>query len=203
MRKIKKKKIKTKTFFCRSLIASFNRFRCIRSPCSNIGPVGSWFSITSSSFDVRVWSNNAVAKSWHCRLNSWYSFCNLNIFFCLIRILIFNFGFLIIMWDSWSDNLMVSNKKKEINKTKFYLNTLNSCSKKLRRRNSQESSKAVSIGSFEESAIKLGLAKARYALIRERECRSESSKREITHSSQPHLWNFGPIPPPKKIEDSK
>lgn len=73
------------------------------------------------------------------------------------------------------------------NKTKFCLSTLNSCSKKLRRRNSQESSNAVSIGSFEESAIKLGLAKARYALIRERECRSESSKREITHSSQPHL----------------
>lgn len=82
-------------------------------------------------------------------------------------------------------SLMVNIKKK--NKTKFCLNTLNSCSKKLRRRNSQDSSKAVSIGSFEESAIKLGLAKARYALIRERECRSESSKRDITHSSQPHL----------------
>lgn len=66
--------------------------------------------------------------------------------------------------------------------------TLNSCSKKLKRRNSQESSKAVNIGSFDESAIRLGLAKARYALIRDRECRSESSKREITHSSQPQLW---------------
>lgn len=70
-----------KTFFCRNLIANFRRFKCIRSPCSNIGPdklVGSWFSITSSSFEVRVWSNNAVAKSWHCRLNSWYSLWNLH-----------------------------------------------------------------------------------------------------------------------------
>lgn len=65
--------------------------------------------------------------------------------------------------------------------------TLNSCSKKLKRRNSQDSSNAVKIGSFELSDIKLGLAKARYAFIRERECRSESSKREITQSSQPHL----------------
>lgn len=63
------------TFFCRSLIANFKRFKCMRSPCSNIGPVGSWFSITSNSFDVRVWSSSAVAKSWHCLRNSWYSFC--------------------------------------------------------------------------------------------------------------------------------
>lgn len=26
------------TFFCRNLIANFKRFRCMRSPCSNIGP---------------------------------------------------------------------------------------------------------------------------------------------------------------------
>lgn len=47
--------------------------------------------------------------------------------------------------------------------------TLNSCSKKLKRRSSHDSSKAVRMGSLEESATRLGLAKARYALIRERE----------------------------------
>lgn len=65
--------------------------------------------------------------------------------------------------------------------------TLNSCSKKLKRRNSQDNSKAVNIGSFDDSAIKLGLANARYAFIRDRECRKESSRRDITHSSHPHL----------------
>lgn len=65
--------------------------------------------------------------------------------------------------------------------------TLNSCSRKLSRRNSQDSSNAVNIGSFDESEIRLGLANARYAFIRERECLSESSKRAMTHSSQPHL----------------
>lgn len=54
-------------------------------------------------------------------------------------------------------------------------------------RNSQESSKAVRIGSFEESAMREGEARARYAFILLRECRSESSIREVTHSSQPHL----------------
>lgn len=99
-------------FFCRNLMANFSRFKCIRSPCSYIGPVGSWFSITSSSLDVRVWSSRAVAKSWHCLRSSWYSF-------------------------------------------------LNSCSRKLSRRNSHDNSKAVSIGSLDDSAIRLGLAKAR------------------------------------------
>lgn len=65
--------------------------------------------------------------------------------------------------------------------------TLNSCSRKLRRRNSHDNSKAVNIGSFDDNDIKLGLAKARYALMRDRECRNESSNRDITHSSQPHL----------------
>lgn len=38
--------------------------------------------------------------------------------------------------------------------------TLNSCSKKLRRLNSHDNSKAVKIGSLEDKAIKLGLARA-------------------------------------------
>jgi hypothetical protein len=38
--------------------------------------------------------------------------------------------------------------------------TLNSCSKKLSRRNSHDNSKAVKIGSLEDKAIKLGLARA-------------------------------------------
>ena len=172
-----------KTFFCRNLIANFRRFKCIRSPCSNIGPdklVGSWFSITSSSFEVRVWSNNAVAKSWHCRLNSWYSLWNLHkqsIFYSALvkNSVFFRFFFSVSIW-LW---LLWITRSGNI--------TLNSCSKKLKRRNSHESSKAVNIGSFDDSDIKLGLAKARYAFIRERECRSESSSREITQSSQPHL----------------
>lgn len=73
--------------------------------------------------------------------------------------------------------------------------TLNSCSRKLNRRSSHDSSNAVKIGSFDDKAIKLGLANARYALMRERECRNESSERDWTHSSQPHLnsakKNFG------------
>lgn len=172
-----------KTFFCRNLIANFRRFKCIRSPCSNIGPdklVGSWFSITSSSFEVRVWSNNAVAKSWHCRLNSWYSLWNLHkqsiCYSALVKISLSIRNFFsesIWLWLFW------------IRRSGHI--TLNSCSKKLKRRSSHESSKAVNIGSFDDNDIKLGLAKARYAFIRERECRSESSSREITQSSQPHL----------------
>lgn len=65
--------------------------------------------------------------------------------------------------------------------------TLNSCSRKLRRLSSQESSNAVNIGSLDDNEIKLGLANALYAFIRDRECLNESSSREITHSSQPHL----------------
>lgn len=62
------------TFFCRSFTANLRRLRCILSPCSKAGPVGSWFNSTSSSCDDRVWSNKAVAKSWHCFLSSRYSF---------------------------------------------------------------------------------------------------------------------------------
>lgn len=80
---------------------------------------------------------------------------------------------------------IVPNKKK----THFSL-TLNSCSKKLNLRNSHDSSNAVKIGSFDERAIRLGLANALYAFILDRECRSESSNRDITHSSQPHLKHF-------------
>lgn len=123
------------TFFWRSLIANFNRFRCMRSPCSYIGPVGSWFSITSSSLEVRVWSSSAVAKSWHWRRNSWYSFLCAIVFYLLQT-----FG----KMDTEKDWL-----------------TLNSCSKKLRRRSSHDSSNAVRMGSLDERAIKLGLASAR------------------------------------------
>lgn len=52
-------------------MASLSRFRCILSPCSNAGPVGSWFSSTSNSYELLVWSSKAVAKSWHCLLSSW------------------------------------------------------------------------------------------------------------------------------------
>ena len=58
------------TFFCLYLIANFRRFRLILSPCSKAGPFGSWLSIISSSYELRVWSSRAVAKSWHCFLNS-------------------------------------------------------------------------------------------------------------------------------------
>lgn len=59
---------------------------------------------------------------------------------------------------------------------------LNSCSIKLSLRSSQLSSKAVRMGSLEESAIREGLARALYALILLRECRSESSSLDVTHS---------------------
>jgi uncharacterized Zn finger protein (UPF0148 family) len=55
------------------------------------------------------------------------------------------------------------------------------------RASSRESSKAVSSGSLEESAIKDGLDSALYALMRACECRSESVSLETTQSSQPHL----------------
>lgn len=43
------------------------------------------------------------------------------------------------------------------------------------------------MGSFEERAIRLGLARARYALILDLLWRNESSNREVTQSSHPHL----------------
>lgn len=69
-------KCRSPTFFWRSLMANFSLFRCILSPCSKAGPVGSWFSRTSNSYELLVWSRRAVAKSWHCFLSSWYSFLN-------------------------------------------------------------------------------------------------------------------------------
>lgn len=54
-------------------------------------------------------------------------------------------------------------------------------------RNSQESSNAVKMGSLDDRAISDGEARARYAFIRDLECRSESSILDVTHSSQPHL----------------
>ena len=47
-------------------MASLSLLRCMRSPCSCGGPAGSWFSNTSNSKEVRVWSSKAVAKFWHC-----------------------------------------------------------------------------------------------------------------------------------------
>lgn len=66
---------------------------------------------------------------------------------------------------------------------------LNSCSAKNNRRSSHESSKAVKIGSFDDRAMREGLASALYELILERECFNESSCLEFTQSSQPHLEN--------------
>jgi hypothetical protein len=43
------------------------------------------------------------------------------------------------------------------------------------------------MGSLEERAMRDGLARARYELMRERECRSESSCLDVTQSSQPQL----------------
>ena len=58
---------------------------------------------------------------------------------------------------------------------------------------SQLSSKAVRMGSLLERAISEGEASARYALIRDLECRRLSSFREMVHSSQPHLKERGDI----------
>jgi len=80
-----------------------------------------------------------------------------------------------------------------IKKVDYKVNTLywvrSSCSILLRRRNSHESSKAVKSGSFDESAIKDDEMSARYALIRDCECRRESCSLQRTHSSQSHLRN--------------
>lgn len=54
-------------------------------------------------------------------------------------------------------------------------------------RSSQDSSKAVRIGSLDDNAMSEGEASALYALMRDLECRRESSMRDVTHSSQPHL----------------
>lgn len=55
-------------------------------------------------------------------------------------------------------------------------------------RSSHESWNAVNIGSLEESAINDGLARARYSLILDRACLSESSSDSFIQSSHPHLW---------------
>lgn len=65
----------------------------------------------------------------------------------------------------------------------------NSCSIRLNRRSSQESSKAVRRGSLEDKAIKDGEVRARYAFIRAWECLRESCSLDVTHSSHPHLEN--------------
>lgn len=79
-------------------------------------------------------------------------------------------------------------EKNEIVEEEFTLySNRNSCSIRLRRRNSHESSKAVKRGSLEDKAIRDGDVKALYAFIRDCECRRESCSLEITHSSQPHL----------------
>lgn len=64
---------------------------------------------------------------------------------------------------------------------------LNSVSILLRRRNSQESSNAVKIGSRELKAINELADKALYAFIRDCEWQRESFSFAATHSSQPQL----------------
>ena len=59
------------TFFCLYLMANLSLLRCIRSPCWKTGPVGSWLSKISNSLEDLVWSNNAVANSWHLLRSSW------------------------------------------------------------------------------------------------------------------------------------
>ena len=59
------------TFFCLYLMANFSLLRCIRSPCWNTGPVGSWLSNISNSLEDLVWSNKAVANFWHWLRSSW------------------------------------------------------------------------------------------------------------------------------------
>lgn len=181
------------TFFWRSLTANLSRLRCIRSPCSNAGPVGSWFSSTSSSCDDLVWSRSAVAKSWHCLRNSWYSFCvwqwkkeENRIFNCTSISAFYDFSLRWFLYRLFGClacfreispairnvyYLSVSSpfsglrlpKVRIINhfsgKARAWL-TLNSCSRKLKRLNSHDNSKAVRIGSLEDKAIKLGLASA-------------------------------------------
>ncbi|GLH08836.1 Protein of unknown function [Gryllus bimaculatus] len=56
-----------------------------------------------------------------------------------------------------------------------------------RRRSSRDSSKAVSRGSRDDSAMSDGAVSARYALMRACEWRSESASLDATHSSHPHL----------------
>ena len=137
------------TFFCLYLMASLSLARCIRSvptasavPAPDTGPLVSWLSIVSSSFDPLVWSSKAVAKVWHC----------------LDKV-------------SYSD--------------------LNSFSSRLSLFSSHESSNAVSIGSLLDNAISDGLAKARYALMRDREWFKRSSLVLVTHSVQLHLTSWG------------
>ena len=52
-------------------MANFSLLRCIRSPCWNTGPVGSWLSNISNSLEDLVWSNKAVANFWHWLRSSW------------------------------------------------------------------------------------------------------------------------------------
>lgn len=53
--------------------------------------------------------------------------------------------------------------------------------------NSHDSSKAVRSGSLELSAIRDDAVSARYALMRDCECLSESCSLDTKHSSQAHL----------------
>lgn len=56
------------------------------------------------------------------------------------------------------------------------------------RESSLLSSKAVKMGSLLDRAMRDGDARARYALILERECLRESALLDAIHSSQPHLY---------------
>lgn len=80
---------------------------------------------------------------------------------------------------------------------RFSYSFLNSFSKLLNLRNSQLSSNAVNIGSLLDRAMRDGLAKARYALILDLECRRQSSWLSVKQclQVQRRLWGFGILYP--------
>lgn len=149
------------TFFCLYLIASFNRSRVWRSPGSQYSRTlpPLQLSMISSSCEVRAWSRRAVANSWHC---------------CLI---------------SQKSNNQNPNSFPNFIQIPTLYSSLNSFSILLSLLSSQDSSKAVRIGSFELSAIRELDDSALYALIRACECLNESWSLDTTHSSQPHLYH--------------
>jgi len=88
------------------------------------------------------------------------------------------------------NTLLICKRKKRARINKLIITLYwarNSCSILLRRRSSHESSKAVKSGSLDESAIRDDEVSARYAFIRDCECRRESCSLDMTHSSHPHL----------------
>ena len=88
--------------------------------------------------------------------------------------------------SAWSQNKLINFDFYQLKLlTKYSL--LNSCSEKASLLSSHESSKAVSIGSLLDRAIKEGEAKALQALILRLECLRLSSLLDSVQSSHPHL----------------